>query len=161
MAEQVKLLELDQQVQTVIVWIRVCTKSPAKTVDTLTTVNLTDSTLHSRQDLLKKLPPPLPTTTTQPLIHYLLIPPVLLSLLATGPEKRWENGLRRLLCLCNITAVDDLLPIWWTAELISWDRSIEAMELTCRTAADCIHYQEPYISYTIVVMVLDLAFYTK
>ena len=63
--------------------------------------------------------------------------------------------------ICNVTVVEDRNYIWRKIAPLSCDRARAAMEAACLWTAEQIRFRSPRISQTVVVMVLDLAFYTK
>ena len=79
----------------------------------------------------------------------------------TAPEECWDDDLRSLLRICNITSEGDLSTVFHTVVLISKDRAREAMEPACLLTAKGLRSRAPCIPYYVVVMVLALAFHTK
>ena len=94
---------LERRVAPFLQWLRAQTTRQEAAIKALIRVDLADSTLQARQDLKNKLIPPLP-----PPVATAAPPP---AKPAMGAADRWDDGMRSLLRLCNVTAAADLPPI--------------------------------------------------
>ena len=106
------------RVQTFMEWLQACTVELAWTLKSLTIVDLADTTLLQRQEIMERLvprPAPPPILVYQTGVQYLLQPqvnhPPPPTHKSVGTAKRWGNYMRSLLCLCNVTNEGDLTAI--------------------------------------------------
>ena len=108
---------------------------------------MVDAMLEQRQDIRTSLAPP-PDSTAKPRIpaEPESVPDAGGTSPAAYPHQEAGDARRILLWLCNIISMAQLPETWRTVDPLKKDRARSAMEATCWSTANDLHFSPPPVS---------------